>query len=263
MVIEPSISNAADVEVVDGSLIVPDILSMKLVDTKGKITYNWHHMIGVPGIIGPFTVDAEEDHLALTSWFSNEVQIWDLKGDSAVHTFHDYAVPINAILHEGEIIVAELGAAPGKAKVTKRAGDRIETLLDAKGGLIVPSGLACGNGNCYVADFYQGRLIQFLKDGKSMEATEIVADSLQQPEGIQIGPEGRIIIVETGADRVVAINSESGDMDVLVEEVNLGLPGPQGMPPTWKLSDVHFDEEGTLYVPSDVDNVIYRYFNKL
>jgi len=34
------------------------------------------------------------------------------------------------------------------------------------------------------------------------------------------------------------------------------------MPPTWKLSDVSFDEKGTLFVPSDVDNVIYRFEGK-
>ncbi|MEE9371816.1 MAG: hypothetical protein V3V00_02060 [Saprospiraceae bacterium] len=258
-VIAPSLCNAADVEVVNGKLIIPDILSMKSYDIDGAIDRQWYHMIGAPGIIGPFTVDAEGDHLALTSWFGNEVQIWNIKTDKALATYHDYAVPINAIIYKGALIVAELGTSQGGAKVSRRNNGNIETLLDAKGGLVVPSGLACDKGNCYVADFYRGVVFQITENGDKMTAAKVLLEGLIQPEGLQIGPKGRLIIVETGANKVSAYDLNTNEISSLVDNIALGLEGPKGVPPTWKFSDVHFDSDGVLYVPSDVDNVVYKY----
>ena len=263
VVIPPSVCNAADIEVVGDRIIIPDILSMKSINDQGNITHSWHHMIGVPGIIGPFTVDAEGNLLALTSWFSNEVQIWDISSDEAQATYHDYAVPINAIFDDNALVVAELGLAAGEAKVTRRTGEGKEVLIDASGGLIVPSGLACSNSNCYVADYYLGSIIQITRDGQLMDKREVVLDSLKQPEGLQIDSKGRLIIVETGANRVLAYDFDSKSTKVLVDNVKLGTTGPAGMPPTWKLSDVALDDSGNLYVPSDVDNVVYVFSDRL
>ncbi|MDG2448892.1 MAG: SMP-30/gluconolactonase/LRE family protein [Saprospiraceae bacterium] len=262
VIISPSICNAADIEVVGNRILVPDILSMKSLNGQGEISHTWHHMIGSQGVIGPFTIDSEGDKLALTSWFSNEVQVWNVTTNEAEATYHDLVVPLNAILYKGELIIAELGVSPGAAMVTRRLGDNIEILLDASGGLIVPSGLACDDANCYVADYYQGKILQFIKDGENLDVAEVILDSLQLPEGLQIGPKGNLIIVETGADRILSYNKVTQEKMVLVDDIPLGLTAPQGMPPTWKLSDISFDDEGTLYVPSDIDNVIYRFEGK-
>ena len=67
-----------------------------------------------------------------------------------------------------------------------------------------------------------------------------------------------MLIVETGADRVLSFDLESGLVKTVVDGIPLGQPGPQGMPPTWKISDVHY-KGNILYVPSDIENVVYQF----
>jgi len=258
-IIAPSLCNATDIEIHNNQIIAPDLLSMKIIDkNNGNINSIKRHMIGRPGIIGPFTIDAEGDNYVMTSWFSNEVQIWDAKNDQQVADYHNFIVPLNAILADGELIVAELGMTIGAAKVTRLVDGQLELLLDASGGLVVPSGLAALDGNIYVADYFNGVVMQLTKDGAILESPKTIVADLKMPEGIQIGPDGQLIIVETGADQILSFDLGTKERKVLVADVPLGVPGPPTMAPTWKLSDVHYDDEGNLFVPSDVDNVIYK-----
>ncbi len=258
-IIAPSLCNATDIEIHNNQIIAPDLLSMKIIDkNNGNINSIKRHMIGRPGIIGPFTIDAEGDNYVMTSWFSNEVQIWDAKNDQQIADYHNFIVPLNAILADGELIVAELGMTIGAAKVTRLVDGQLELLLDASGGLVVPSGLAALDGNIYVADYFNGVVMQLTKDGAILESPKTIVADLKMPEGIQIGPDGQLIIVETGADQILSFDLGTKERKVLVADVPLGVPGPPTMAPTWKLSDVHYDDEGNLFVPSDVDNVIYK-----
>ena len=260
IVIPPSLCNAGDVEYVDGKLLAADLLSLKSISpSNGSIQHTWHHMIGVSGIVGPFTIDHESGKLAMTSWFGNEVQVWDIAKDEAITTSHDYAVPINAILDNGSLIVAELGTTPGAAKVSRKIDDDHEVLMDASKGLIVPSGLAASDGAIYVADYYTGTIYQLTESGKLIDTPKAIVTELVQPEGLQVGPDGRLYIVETGKNVIRAFDLSTGEHEVVVDSVNLGVSGPAGMPPTWKLSDVHFDGEGSIFVTSDVDNTVLKY----
>ena len=259
VVIRPSLCNAGDIEIIDGELIASDLLSMKTFDrTTGKQTNVLRHIIGRPGMIGPFTIDSEGDEIVLTSWFSNEVQVWNTVSGSETSIHHDYIVPLNAILDGGSLVVAELGLTPGAAKVTRAIGTHREVLIDGSKGLIVPSGLAAIDGKIYVADFFKGVVFQLTEDDKLLAEPIVVVSDLKQPEGLQIGPDGQLIIVETGADQIISFDFVSGQQTELAKDIPLGLQPPAGMPPTWKMSDVHFDREGNLYVPSDVENVVYK-----
>lgn len=263
-IIAPSLCNATDIEILNGQIIAPDLLSMKIINAEtGKIENTKRHMIGRPGIIGPFTIDVEGDTYVMTSWFSNEVQVWDAATDLQIADYHNYIVPLNAIQDNGQLIVAELGMTMGAAKVTRLVDGQLELLVDASGGLAVPSGLAANQGNIYVADYFNGVVMQVAKDNVKLESPINVVSDLKMPEGIQIGPDGQLIIVETGADQVVSYDLATNERKVLVADIPLGVPGPPTMAPTWKLSDVHFDNEGSLYVPSDVDNRIYKIKNVL
>ena len=259
-IIPPALCNAADLEFINGQIIAPDILSMKQFEAgTGRLSKVWPHMIGGNGIIGPFTIDHEDGKLAMTSWFGNEVQVWDLENNEAVSTDHDYMVPINAILANESLIVAELGTTPGAAKVTRTIGNYKEVLMDASNGLIVPSGLAFANGSTYVADFFQGIVIQVTENDQLLDSPKPIINDLKQPEGLQIGTNSHLYIVETGGNRIVSINLKSNELNVVKDDIQLGVTGPAGMPPTWKLSDITFDDEGHIYIPSDIENKVYRF----
>ena len=256
---ENSFCNAGDIEVIDNELFIPDILSLKSFDKNtGKQNPAHRHMIGEPGVIGPFTMDHEGSHIVLTSWFSNAVQIWNLKEAKEVAIYHDFPVPINAIIAESNLIVAAQGTEPGAAQILRQTGDKREILMDAAKGLVVPAGLAATNGNIYVSDFYLGKVFQVTENNEVLATPKVIIDSLQQPEGLQIGPKGNLIVVETGANQVLSVNLTNGEKSVLAS-VPLGKAGMPNLPPTWKLSDVDYDDAGNLYVPSDVENVVYKF----
>lgn len=259
VIIENSFSNAGDIDIVGDQLMIPDILSLKSFDKNtGAINQTRRHMLGRPGIIGPFTLDQEKDQLVLTTWFSNEVQIWNLKAEKEVANYHDFAVPMNAIFSEGAIIVAELGMQPGAAKIYRQNGEERTLLMDASKGLIVPAGLAAKNGNIYVSDFYTGSVHQITSKGEILEQPKTIIKDLKQPEGLKIGPKGNLLVVETGANQVLSVNLDSGEKTVLADNIPLGQPSAPNMPPTWKLSDIDYDANGNLYIPSDIENVIYK-----
>jgi hypothetical protein len=46
---------------------------------------------------------------------------------------------------------------------------------------------------------------------------------------------------------------------VVADGLALGAEGVPGMPPTWLFSGVAVGPSGTIYVTSDVDNVVYRF----
>ena len=261
-ILDNSFCNAGDVEIINNALWMPDILSLKSFDkNSGTPNATYRHMIGQPGVIGPFTIDHEGDHLILSSWFSNAVQIWDVKENKEVANHHDFPVPINAISANGHLIVAALGAAPGAAQIIRQIGEEREVLMDAAKGLAVPAGLAASNGNVYVSDFFLGKVYQITEKETVLAEPKVILEGLKQPEGLQIGPKGNLLVVETGANQVLSVNLENGEKSVLVADVPLGMAGMPKMPPTWKLSDVAYDAEGNLYVPSDVDNTVYKFEN--
>ena len=258
-VIENSFGNAGDIAIIDNQLWVPDILSLKSYDKNtGKAGDVMRHMIGRPGIMGPFTIDHEAGKIAMTSWFGNEVQVWDLQANKAIADYHDFPVPINAILTDGALIVAELGLAPGKAKISRQIGEKREVLMDATKGLIVPAGLAATNGNLYASDFYTGTIFQITENNELLDAPKVIAQGLKQPEGLTIGPKGNLLVAETGMNQVVSINSSNGEKTVLADNIPMGVPAVENMPPTWKMTEVTYDSEGNLFVPSDVENTIYK-----
>lgn len=261
-IIAPSMTNAADVEVVDGQLWTPDVMSLRTFDKNtGQQTAISRHMIGRPGVISPFTIDREGDHMVMTSWFGNEVQVWNYKTGSQKVDYRDFIVPLNAIFDNGDLIVAELGMEPGAAKVSRQKGDTREVLIDGSKGLIIPSGIVAKEGNIYVADFYKGVVFQVTEANQVLKTPKVVASDLKQPEGLQIGPKGNLLIVETGANQVSRLDLSTGKKSVLVDNIPLGKPAAANMPPTWKMSDIAYDAEGNLFVPSDIENVVYRFSN--
>lgn len=254
-----SFCNAGDIAIVGNQLFVPDIFSLKSFDKNtGTPNLTQRHTIGVPGLIGPFTIDHANDQLIMTSWFGNEVQVWNAKENKQISLYRDFMVPVNAIFADDGMVVAELGMQPGQAKVSQQVGDKREVLMDAAKGLVAPAGLAAANGNIFVSDVYTGVVYQITEKGEILNVPKVIIKDLKQPEGIKIGPKGNLLIVETGANQVLSVDLNNGKKSILVENIALGLPGIPNMPPAWKISDIDYDELGNLYVPSDIENVIYK-----
>jgi len=89
------------------------------------------------------------------------------------------------------------------------------------------------------------------RDGRWSE----VANGLGNPEGIDVLPDGRIVVAEVGNDRVIVIDPASGEIESAAEGLALGFddgPGP-GLP-----VGVAAAADGSIYVTSVLENAIYR-----
>jgi DNA-binding beta-propeller fold protein YncE len=90
----------------------------------------------------------------------------------------------------------------------------------------------------------------------------VVAKELKAPEGIALAPDGRLIVAEVGARRVVAIDPQTGTVTELAGNLPIGLAATPGGLPTNIPTGVGVGASGAIYVSSDVENAIYKLTKK-
>ena len=245
------------------SIILADLFSLREIDASdGSIARITRHFIGKPGLISPFTASSDADHIILTSWFGNEVQIWNYKENNSVEEYRDFAVPLNAISFQGNLIVAELGTKPGAARVVMHSDEGRTNLAGSEDGLAVPSGLASSKGNLWVADWATGKILQLIKEGEKLDSPITVATGLSNPEGLAANVNGDLFVVETGAGRVTQlIKDNDGDMMVkktIANNLSIGMPAAPNTPPTWIFSGITVGSDGSVYVADDGGSKIMK-----
>jgi sugar lactone lactonase YvrE len=209
---------------------------------------------GSPYEANAVTVAPDGENLLLTSWFANSVEIWNPATSKAVASYHDFAVPLNAIRFRGDLIVAELGTA-SVLRVNGADPTQRTPLITEMG---VPAGLAATADELWVSDFTTGQILQLVAGGEVLAEPELIATGLVTPEGLAITDEGLLLVVESSLHRLSAIDLETGEVIVVAENLALGSPPWPGMPPLNVLNGVTVDSAGTIYVTGDIDNVIYR-----
>ena len=75
-------------------------------------------------------------------------------------------------------------------------------------------------------------------------ARKVVADGLAGPEGIDVGPDGRLYVAEVGQKRVVAIDPATGAKTVIASNLDIGLAPFPGGPPALVPTGVAVGEIG-------------------
>src|SRR6266545_1633569 len=92
------------------SVFVADLFSLREFDARtGRQRRVERGFTGYSQLISPvFTVAPDGDRLLLSSSFANAVQLWDPATHAAVATYTGFAVPLNAIRFQGDLVVAEL-----------------------------------------------------------------------------------------------------------------------------------------------------------
>ncbi|EIG59464.1 sugar lactone lactonase YvrE [Bradyrhizobium sp. JR4.1] len=236
---------------------VADVFAYRTVDgATGEVTEKARmHAAGVT-LEYPMSATAKGNDVVLSSWFTGTVQVIDGKTGATRDMLHGFKAPHDAIvLADGSILVAELGT-KSLVRVSGEHGKDRTTLI---GGLEGPVGLVAGSrGEVYVTEAFSGVVSMIESNGEKT----VVAKDLKMPEGIARAGDGKLIVAEVGAKRLIEIAPESGTVTEIAANLPIGLVGAPGGLPTHIPTGVGIGESGTIYFSSDIENAIYKVTKK-
>ncbi|MFP3882923.1 MAG: hypothetical protein ACLFWH_11490 [Actinomycetota bacterium] len=92
----------------------------------------------------------------------------------------------------------------------------------------------------------------------SAAGTDLLAEGLAQPEGLALDGD-RLVVVEEGKDRVVAIDLDTGSFEVVVEGLQLGSRVVPGAFPNGIFNGIAVGENGSIYISEDVTNTVLEF----
>ena len=269
---EPGITGPGGLAVLvrpDGgeSLFVGGWNTLHELDAATGETRNHWRTTWFPGAVAPpRTVASHGDDLLIAKWADqwggSSVQVWDPENGEPLAQEGGFAWAANAIPFQDEIIVVDLF--DGVWRVLRCAAADL-TACEPIGGdtLKQPVGLAADEANLWATDYAGGTLAQLATDGAYLEEPLNVVSGLDRPEGLAIGPDGRLLVIETGTGRLLSVDPSTQDVETIAEgfEFQTENPtsiGPSGPPPHYVFSDVAVAPSGAIYVSDDGANVIYR-----
>lgn len=230
-----------------GSLYVADFFHLRQFDPT---TGEQKSSLGAP--IGVTTVRSDGDNLLLTSAFLQAVQVRNPKTNEILENHTGFAAPLNAIRFQGKIVVADLAT----GSLIQVDGD-IRTPLATD--LLVPAGLAATDDDLWVTEFGTGKLLQIVAAGQLLTQPITIASGLVAPEGLAVGTENNLLVVESGNGRLSSIDLATGERITLAESLPIGIPAPEQTLPTWIFNGITVDEQGVIYVTADRANQLYRF----
>ncbi|MEO8559498.1 MAG: hypothetical protein ABI439_10580, partial [Rhodospirillales bacterium] len=118
--------------------------------------------------------------------------------------------------------------------------------------------VSAGPDAVYVSEIDSGSIVRInLANG----AKTVVAANLKGPEGLDVAPDGRIVVAEVGLRRVVAIDPKADPKRppvVLASNLAIGLDGNKVGVPQYVPTGVAVSKSGVVYVSSDIKNAIYK-----
>jgi streptogramin lyase len=201
-----------------------------------------------------YTLSPDGAQLITSSFIENMVQVWDPISNEILTEYGDLASPTNAIRFQGDIIVAEIGTNPPRV-IRINAENPAERITLAE--MQMPAGLAANEQNLWATDWATGTVVQIIKNRQQLTPPKVVVSGLKGPEGTAVAPDGSLLMVENLAGRLLSINPETGAVNSVAEQLELGIPGPPNNP-IWILDGVAVGPSGAIYVGGDKANVVYR-----
>ncbi len=239
------------------TIYVADVFAYRTVDgATGEVSEPARmHAAGVT-LEYPMSATAKGDEVILSSWFTGTVQVIDRKTGATKEMMHGFKAPHDAIrLADGSILVNELG---NKALV-RASGEHGKDRTVLVGDLAGPIGLVGGSkGEVYVTEAFAGQVSKVESNGEKT----VVAKELKMPEGIALAGDGKLIVAEVGAKRIVEIDPQTGKLTEIAGNLPIGLPATPGGLPTNIPTGVGVGASGTIYFSSDIENAIYKVAKK-
>jgi sugar lactone lactonase YvrE len=239
------------------TIYVADVFAYRTVDgATGEVSEPARmHADGVT-LEYPMSATAKGDDVILSSWFTGTVQVIDRKTGKTREMMHDFKAPHDAIrLADGSILVNELGS----KSLIRAGGEHGNDRTVLSGGFQGLVGLvAASKGDVYVTEAFAGQVSKVENNGEKT----VIAKDLKMPEGIALAPDGKLIVAEVGAKRIVEIDPQNGNVTEIAGNLPIGLAATPGGLPTNIPTGVGVGASGTIYFSSDIENAIYKVTKK-
>ncbi|WP_421705485.1 SMP-30/gluconolactonase/LRE family protein [Alloalcanivorax xenomutans] len=242
----------AGLSVVGDDIYIADVFALRRYAVgEGKV----HELARVWGsdLEYPMNIWADQDTVVTASWAAGVVQEFDRHSGELKRSLHEFKAPHDVVrLNDGSLLVAEL-ASGDLVRVSGEEGKKRDVVVEDLEG---PAGLSLNKDGSalYVADA-GGNLWAFDTDDWSRR---LIRDDLVLPEGIDLTRDGKLLVMEVGKRRLLEVDPVRGDQRVLAEELPVGLPQLQGLPPTGVFNDVVEAANGDLYFSADRKGGLYR-----
>jgi sugar lactone lactonase YvrE len=260
-IVSGPLATPTDIVLTDGpegeKLHVADVFTYRVIDTATKQITDPLRMYR-DETENQLGIGAGKSKVLITSWAAGMVQAVD-RATGAAKIHHGFTAPSDAIeLADGRVIALE--AATGNIRLVADGDTPGEPLVT---GLVFPvSMVEAADGKLYVtetnpgADGATGRLAVV---DLATKAVTRVLEGLSGPEGVDIGPDGRVYLAEAGADRVIVFDPKDGSKATVAEGLEMGLPAAEGTLPAYTTSGIAVSKkDGSVYVASDISNAIYK-----
>jgi sugar lactone lactonase YvrE len=239
------------------TIYVADVFAYRTVDgATGEVSEPARmHADGVT-LEYPMSATAKGDNVILSSWFTGTVQLIDRKTGKTKEMMHGFKAPHDAVLlDDGSLLVNELGTKSLLRVSGEHGADRHVVIGDLGG----PVGLVAGaGGTVYLTEAFAGQVSKIEANGEKT----IIAKDLKMPEGIALAFDGRLIVAEVGAKRIVQVDPVKGTVTEIAGNLPIGLPAAPGGLPTNIPTGVGVGMSGTIYFSSDIENAIYKITRK-
>jgi glucose/arabinose dehydrogenase len=202
--------------------------------------------------IAPTMVDGTSGGVAFSSSLSGSVRAIDTTG-AVMFNVSGLRYPLGVrLLPGGQALVAEYGT--GRIlRLGPSSESRVRLMAE---GLEGPVGIAVADATkAYVTETRAGRVTSF---GMDRFEKFTVASGLKRPEGIALLNDGRLVVAEVGLRRLIAIEPASGKIEVLADELPIGLTSAQGDSDPYTITDVTAAPDGALYVSADIHRTVLK-----
>lgn len=253
VVVKGKIAAAADLAIAhdgDATLQLADVFSFRQVDTKtGKVTTKLR-MFG-DEVAYPTGVGIGPKHIVLASNTASAVQILDRATGKSVSMIHGFKLPVDAAeTDSGQILVLELGS-NSLVALDDMKGEKRRVIAEGFKG---PVAMAARGDNVFVTSS-DGTITRVSLTGG---AKTVVASGLKNPEGIDVAPDGTLVVAEVGERRIVAVDPAKDAVTPIAGNLAIGLPAPEGQGAAFLTTGVAVAKDGTIYVSADLTNAILK-----
>jgi sugar lactone lactonase YvrE len=239
------------------TIYIADVFAYRTVDgATGEVSESARMHADGGTLEYPMSATAKGDDVILSSWFTGTVQVIDRNTGKTREMMHGFKAPHDAIrLADGSILVNELGS----KSLIRASGEHGKDRTVLSGGLEGPVGLVGGSkGDVYVTEAFAGQVSKVESNGEKT----VIAKDLKMPEGIALTPDGKLIVAEVGAKRIVEIDPQNGNVSEIAGNLPIGLVAAPGGLPTNIPTGVGVGASGTIYFSSDIENAIYKVTKK-